>query len=79
MLPEKAEPKNRDEQEIAGYREVLNTIHENYDYIKVKPNVILQLNRDLYTYSPSAVGGRYKNSDNVIEEVDSEGNRRVRF
>ncbi len=79
LVIEKAEPRNRDEQEIAGYSEVLNTIHENYEYITPKPNVILQLHRDLYAYSPSSVGGRFKNTDNVIEEVDSEGNRRVRF
>jgi len=79
LVMEKAEPKNRDEQEIAGYREVLNTIHENYEYIKVKPGVILQLHRDLYAYSPPSMGGRFKNLDNAIEEVDSDGNRRVRF
>lgn len=41
LVTEKAEPKNRNEEEIAGYREVLNTIHENYDYIVPKSNVIL--------------------------------------
>lgn len=79
IVGENAEPKNRDEEEIAGYREVLTTIHENYEYIRVRPNVILQLHRDLYTYSPSSMGGRFKNIDNIIEEVDREGNRRVRF
>ena len=79
LVKEKAEPKNRDEQEIAGYREVLNTIHESYDYIIPKPNVILQLHRDLYSYNPSSIGGRYKNSDNIIEEIDRLGQQRVRF
>lgn len=79
LVFDNAEPKNRDEQEIAGYREVLTTIHENYEYIKVSPNVILQLHRDLYTYSPAASDGRFKNIENIIEEVDSEGHRRVRF
>lgn len=41
LVTEKVEPKNRNEEEIAGYREVLNTIHENYDYIVPKSNVIL--------------------------------------
>jgi Fic family protein len=49
LVSEKAEPLNRDEEEIAGYREVLNTIHENYEHIILKPNVILQLHRDLYS------------------------------
>lgn len=80
LVIEEAAPRNRDEQEIAGYREVLNTIHENYDYIPPSPNIILQLHRDLYTYSPASVGGRYKNTNNVvIEEVDNKGSRRIRF
>ncbi len=79
LVIEKAEPRNRNEQEIAGYREVLNTIHENYEYITSSSNVILQLHRDLYAYSPSSIGGRWKNSDNVIEEVDRQGKHQVRF
>lgn len=47
LVSQKAEPRNRSEQEIAGYREVLATIHESYEYIAPTPNVILQLHRDL--------------------------------
>ena len=75
----KSEPRNRSEEEIAGYREVLSTIHENYDYIVPRPNIILQLHRNLYSYSNSGYGGSFKNSDNVIAETDSEGNQRIRF
>ena len=50
LVSQKAEPRNRSEQEIAGYREVLATIHESYEYIIPRPNVILQLHRDLYSY-----------------------------
>lgn len=60
LVSKKAEPMNRDEEEIAGYREVLNTIHENYDYIILRSSVILQLHRDLYSFHPFANGGRYK-------------------
>lgn len=76
---DKAEPANRDEEEIAGYREFLTTIHENYEYLKIKPSLILQLHRDLYSYKPSFMGGWFKNTDNVIEEVDVDGNRQVYF
>lgn len=79
LVAQKAEPRNRSEEEIAGYREVLATIHESYDYIPVRPNMLLQLHRDLYAYSRSAAGGQYKNGDNVIAETDESGNRRVRF
>lgn len=79
LVREKAEPRNRSEQEIAGYREVLSTIHESYEYIAPRPNVILQLHRDLYSYSQGAIGGEFKNSDNVIAETDVEGKQKVRF
>ncbi len=71
--------KNRNEQEIAGYRDVLATIHSHHKYMPVKPSVILQLHRDLYKYSGSSIGGSYKNSDNVIAQVDAQGNKTVRF
>lgn len=79
LVTQKADPINRDEEEIAGYREVLNTIHENYEYITLKSSVILQLHRDLYSFHPSSSGGKYKNQDNIIEEVDEDGVNRIRF
>lgn len=79
LVSRKAEPRNRSEQEIAGYREVLATIHESYEYIIPRPNIILQLHRDLYSYSQGALGGSYKNSDNVIAETDAEGHQKARF
>ena len=73
LVSQKAEPRNRSEQEIAGYREVLATIHESYEYITPRPNIILQLHCDLYSYSQGNIGGTYKNSDNVIAETDAVG------
>lgn len=75
----KTTPKNRSEREIAGYRDVLNTIHENYDYIPVRPGVILQLHRDLYRYGASSIGGSFKSADNVIAETLPDGTERIRF
>ena len=60
LLNEKTTPKNRDENEILGYRDVLNTIHKNYEYIPIRVSYILQLHRDLYKYSYYAVGGKFK-------------------
>ena len=79
IVQQKSEPRSRSEKEIAGYRDVLTLIHENYDFITPRPNVILQLHRDLYAYNPSSIGGTYKNADNVIQETDAQGNKRVRF
>lgn len=79
IVLDKTTPRTRNEQEIAGYRDVLATIHESYEYIPLRPPMILQLHRDLYKFSGMAIGGNYKNSDNVIAETDAEGNRFVRF
>ena len=79
IVMNKTTPKGRGEREIAGYRDVLNTIHENYDFIPVRPGMIQQLHRDLYKYSNSAIGGSFKNNDNVIAEELTDGTKRVRF
>ena len=80
IVMNKTTPKGRSEREIAGYRDVLNTIHENYDFIPVRPGMILQLHRDLYKFSNSVIGGgNFKNSDNIIAEELPDGTKRVRF
>lgn len=79
IVRDKIEPSNRSEQEIAGYRNALSIIRESYEYILPKSTTILQLHRDLYSYSQNSVGGKYKNSDNVIAEIDKKGIQRSRF
>lgn len=75
----KTMPRNRNEQEIAGYRDVLNTIHENYDFIPIRSILLLQLHRDLYKFQGAGTGGAFKSVDNTIEEVDENGNVKIRF
>lgn len=77
LVAQQAKPHNRSEAEIAGYREVLNIIHENYPYMNVNSNLILQLHRDLYSYSVG--GGIFKNADNFISEIAPDGTKRTRF
>ncbi len=79
IVHEKTMPKTRSEKEIAGYRDVLATIHENYEYIPVSSNMILQLHRDLYKFSGNGYGGNFKSTDNVIAEELPDGTKRVRF
>lgn len=79
LVQAKTTPRNRDESEIAGYRDVLNTIHENYDYIPINTNYLLQLHRDLYKFLGNVDGGIFKTSDNIIQETDADGNERIRF
>lgn len=79
LMSRKTIPRNRNEQEIAGYRDVLKTIHESHDFISVTPNILLQLHRDLYSKLPQGIGGHWKLNDNVIEETDASGNTSIRF
>lgn len=79
LVQSKVQPRNRNEEDISGYRDVLATIHESYEYIAPLPNNILQLHRDLYSFSSKVVGGTYKNSDNIIAEKKADGTETVRF
>ncbi len=79
IVNQKLEPKNRNEEEIAGYRDVLSLIHENYNFIDINKNIILQLHRDLYKYTGYNYGGKFKNSQNYIEEENENGEKKIRF
>jgi Fic family protein len=79
IVLDKTMPKTRNEREIAGYRDVLNTIHENFSHIPIRDTFLLQLHRDLYKFESASNGGRFKTVDNVIEEEDASGNKFVRF
>ena len=74
-----AQPRNRNEQEIAGYRDVLALIHERHDFIDRTPNVIQQLHLMLYRHTGHSFGGHWKDSDNAIVERLTDGTQRVRF
>jgi Fic family protein len=71
-------PQNRSEQEIAGYRDVLQTIHSSHEHMPFTPGIVMQLHGDLYKYT-STVGGQWKNTDNEIVEQRPDGSRVVRF
>ena len=79
LVAEKTTPKNRDEKEIAGYRDVLALIHDRFEYIPIRSSVILQLHRDLYKYSGMDIGGRYKNTQNYISATTADGKSYVLF
>lgn len=79
LVSEKTTPRNRDESEILGYRDVLNTIHESHDYIPVTPSYILQLHRDLLKHAGLSYGGNFKNTQNYISETRPDGTQIVRF
>lgn len=79
LVEEKTTPRNRDEQEIAGYRDVLNIIHENFDAIPLTQNYILQLHKILYSHMNNPMAGRTKNVQNYISATYPDGHQEILF
>ena len=79
LVEEKTTPRNRDEQEIAGYRDVLGIIHESFDAIPITQNYILQLHKILYSHMNNPLAGRTKNVQNYITSTYPDGHTEVLF
>lgn len=79
IVNQNSAPLNHNEAEIAGYRDALNNIHLEYKNIDFRQNDILRLHKMMMNYAGYEYGGKYKTDDNVILEIDANGNRRVRF
>lgn len=79
LVEDKTTPRNRDEEEILGYRNVLNLLHESYDVIPVKSSYILQMHRELLKYTNYSYGGRFKTAPNEIDMILPNGERTVLF
>jgi len=79
LVEEKTAPRNRDEQEIAGYRDVLNIIHESFDAIPITPNYILQLHKILYGHMNNPMAGRTKSVQNYISATYPDGHTETLF
>lgn len=79
LVEEKTTPRNRDEQEIAGYRDALNIIHESFDAIPVTQNYILQLHKIMYSHMNNPMAGRTKNVQNYITATYPDGHTEVLF
>ncbi len=79
IVNQNSAPLNHNEAEIAGYRDALNEIHLDHSDIDFRRSDILRLHEMLMRYAGYESGGQYKTDDNVILEIDADGNRRVRF
>lgn len=79
LVEEKTAPKNRDEQEIAGYRDVLSIIHESFDAILLSRNFILQLHKIMYSHINNPMAGHTKNVQNYISATYPDGHTEVLF
>ena len=79
LVEEKTVPRNRDEQEIAGYRDALNIIHENFDAIPITRNYILQLHKVLYSHMNNPMAGQTKSVQNYISATYPNGHTETLF
>lgn len=79
LVEEKTTPRNRDEMEIAGYRDVLNIIHDSFDAIPITPSYILQLHKILYSHSNNPMAGRTKSVQNYIRATYPDRHTEILF
>ncbi len=79
LVAERTTPRTRDEQEIAGYRDALNIIHENFDAIPVSKNYILQLHKIMYSHMNNPMAGKTKSVQNYISATYPDGHSEVLF
>lgn len=79
IVNQNSAPLNHNEAEIAGYRDALNKVHLNHMYLDFRETDILRLHEMIMSIVGYEYGGQYKTDDNVILEIDADGNRRVRF
>lgn len=79
LVEEKTTPKNRAEEEIAGYKDVLSLIHESYEAIPLSKNYILQLHKILYNHMNNPIAGRTKDVQNYISATYPDGSSRILF
>lgn len=79
LVEEKTTPRNRNEQEIAGYRDVLNIIHENFDVIPISRNYILQMHKIMFSHMNNPIAGQTNNVQNYISATYSDGHTEVLF
>jgi len=79
LMSDKTTPRNRDEEEIKGYRYALNLVHESFAYIPIRPNYILQLHKEMYQFLDVNFGGKFKDTPNEIDAVYPDGGKVVIF
>lgn len=79
LMDDKTTPKNRNENEILGYRYALNLVHENYEYIPIRSNYILQIHKEMYQFMGVNFGGKFKDTPNEIDAVYPDGHKEIIF
>ena len=74
-----AAPQNHTEAEIAGYRDVLNEIHQNWQLHDFRESDIRIFYQQMMRMANPIANGAYKTDDNVIAETLPDGRRIARF
>ena len=79
IVQQNSAPLNHNEEEILGYRDALNIIHTGHQNIQFNENTVLSLHRTMLSATDYNFGRQYKTDDNVILEIDFQGNKKIRF
>ena len=75
LVLQEIRPRTPVERQITGYHDVLETVVEPAEYTNFSVSLVCQLHAVLYSYLPHE-GGRWKATNKVIMERDTEGNRK---
>jgi Fic family protein len=78
IVVQNLKPQNRPEEEVAGYKDILNDLHTSAGKYKLAPQLILKWIKQLYRYTTIKVDG-YKKEDNAILEILPYGKTVIRF
>jgi len=79
LMNDKTTPKDRNENEILGYRYALNLVHESFEYIPIRSNFILQIHKEMYQFMGVNFGGKFKDTPNEIDAVYPDGHKEIIF
>lgn len=79
IAADRAAPRDRSEQEIAGYRHALATVHEHASDMPFEPRFVLQLHGYLYRFAAAGHAGHFKAMDNRVTERSPGGEVIDRF
>ena len=79
LMNDKTTPKDRNENEILGYRYALNLVHESFEYIPIRLNFILQIHKEMYQFMGVNFGGKFKDTPNEIDAVYPDGHKEIIF
>ena len=70
-----ARPRDRSEEEVAGYRKALDWIHRKHESLEISPEVILELHR--LSRGEAGDAGEWKKRDNEIVRKNPDGSMDV--